>query len=94
MIKKKKGLVIVNTGKGKGKSTAAFGNVLRAWGRGMRVCVIQFIKSEKGKWGEVKAAQKLGIEWISTGDGFTWKSKDIDESAALAQHGFSIRIKF
>ena len=90
MSKKKKGLVIVNTGEGKGKSTAAFGTILRAWGRGMRICAIQFIKSEKGKWGEVKAAQKLGIEWISTGDGFTWKSKDIDESAALAQHGWEL----
>ena len=57
MAKKKKGLVIVNTGKGKGKSTAAFGVVLRAWGRGLRICVIQFIKSETGKWGEVKAAK-------------------------------------
>ena len=90
MSKKKKGLVIVNTGEGKGKSTAAFGTILRAWGRGMRICAIQFIKSEKGKWGEVKAAQKLGIEWISTGDGFTWKSKNIDETTALAQHGWEI----
>lgn len=88
MAKKKKGLVIVNTGKGKGKSTAAFGTVLRAWGRGMRVCVVQFIKSEKGKWGEVKAAKKLDIEWLSTGDGFTWKSKDIEETIALARHGW------
>ncbi len=58
----KKGLVIVNTGNGKGKSTAAFGLLLRAWGRGLRVCVVQFIKSETGKWGEIKAAQKLGID--------------------------------
>jgi len=90
MAKKKKGLVVVNTGKGKGKSTAAFGVVLRAWGRGMRICVIQFIKSEKGKWGEVKAAQKLGIDWISTGDGFTWRSKDMDETIARAQHGWKL----
>jgi cob(I)alamin adenosyltransferase len=90
MVKKKKGLIIVNTGYGKGKSTAAFGVVLRAWGRGLRICVIQFIKSQKGKWGEVKAAQKLGIEWITTGDGFTWLSKDIDETTALAQHGWRL----
>lgn len=88
--KQKKGLVIVNTGKGKGKSTAAFGVVLRAWGRGMRICVIQFIKSETGKWGEVRAAKKLGIEWLSTGDGFTWLSKDMDETTARAQHGWEI----
>ena len=90
MAKKKKGLVIVNTGKGKGKSTAAFGVVLRAWGRGLRVCVIQFIKSKTGKWGEVKAAQKLDIEWLSTGDGFTWLSKDMDETTARAQHGWKM----
>jgi len=90
MAKKKKGLLIVNTGKGKGKSTAAFGVVLRAWGRGLRICVIQFIKSEKGKWGEVKAAKKLGIDWLSTGDGFTWRSKDMDETIARAQHGWKM----
>jgi len=50
------GLVIVNTGEGKGKSTAAFGTLLRAWGRGFRICVIQFIKAETGRWGEIKAA--------------------------------------
>jgi len=88
MAKNKKGLVIVNTGNGKGKSTAAFGVVLRAWGRGLRICVVQFIKSETGKWGEVKAAQKLGIEWLSTGDGFTWLSKDMDETTARAQYGW------
>jgi cob(I)alamin adenosyltransferase len=88
MANTKKGLVIVNTGKGKGKSTAAFGVVLRAWGRGLRICVIQFIKAETGKWGEVKAAQKLGIEWLSTGDGFTWLSKDMDETTARALHGW------
>jgi len=90
MAKKKKGLVIVNTGKGKGKSTAAFGVVLRAWGRGMRICVLQFIKSEKGKWGEVKAAKKLRIDWFSTGDGFTWRSKDMEETIARAQHGWKL----
>lgn len=86
----KKGLVIVNTGDGKGKSTAAFGMVLRAWGRGLKICVIQFIKSEKGKWGEIKAAEKLGIEWLSTGDGFTWLSKDMDETTARAIHGWKM----
>ena len=81
---------MVNTGTGKGKSTAAFGMVLRAWGRGLRICVIQFIKAETGKWGEVKAAEKLGIEWFSTGNGFTWLSKDMDETTARAQHGWKL----
>lgn len=86
----RQGLLIVNTGEGKGKSTAAFGTLLRAWGRGFRVCVIQFIKAETGKWGEVSAAQKLGIEWHSTGDGFTWLSKDMDETIARARHGWEL----
>ncbi|MDK1118919.1 MAG: cob(I)yrinic acid a,c-diamide adenosyltransferase [Anaerolineae bacterium] len=90
MAKKKKGLIIVNTGNGKGKSTAAFGVVMRAWGRGFRICVIQFIKSETGNWGEVKAAKKMDLEWISTGDGFTWLSKDMDETTARALHGWEI----
>ncbi len=88
--RKKKGLVIVNTGHGKGKTTAALGLLLRAWGRGMRVCVVQFIKHEGGSWGEVKAAKKLGIEWHKMGDGFTWMSKDMDETAAKARHGWRL----
>jgi cob(I)alamin adenosyltransferase len=86
----KKGLLIVNTGDGKGKTTAALGMVLRAWGRGFRICVIQFIKAETGQWGEIKAAKKLGIEWHATGDGFTWLSKDMDETTARALHGWKI----
>jgi cob(I)alamin adenosyltransferase len=88
--KTKQGLVIVNTGNGKGKSTSAFGMVLRSWGRGFRICVVQFIKAETGQWGEIKAAKKLGIEWLSTGDGFTWTSKDMDETIARAQHGWEL----
>lgn len=81
----RQGLVIVNTGNGKGKSTAAFGTVLRAWGRGMRVCVIQFIKAETSNYGEIQAARKLQIEWHSLGDGFTWLSKDIEKTAERAR---------
>jgi cob(I)alamin adenosyltransferase len=84
------GLTIVNTGDGKGKTTAALGMVLRAWGRGYKICVVQFIKSETGQWGEIKAAKKLGIEWHTTGDGFTWLSKDMDETTARALHGWEI----
>ena len=79
-----KGLLIVHTGNGKGKTTAALGTVLRAWGQGLRVCVVQFIKAETGAWGEVKAAEKLGIEWHRLGDGFTWQSRDMDETRACA----------
>ena len=52
--------------------------------------MIQFIKAETGHWGEIKAAKKLGIEWHSVGDGFTWTSKDMDETAARALHGWEI----
>lgn len=86
----KHGLTIIHTGDGKGKSTAAFGMVLRAWGRGFRVCVIQFLKNETGKWGEVLAAQKLGIEWHISGDGFTWTSKDMETTIARAQLGWEL----
>jgi cob(I)alamin adenosyltransferase len=86
----KRGLIIVHTGDGKGKSTAAFGIMTRAWGRGMRVCVVQFIKNENASFGEHKAARKMGIEFISSGDGFTWTSRDLDESAAKARHGWAL----
>ncbi|MHB8628083.1 MAG: cob(I)yrinic acid a,c-diamide adenosyltransferase [Aggregatilineales bacterium] len=86
----KKGLIIVNTGNGKGKTTAALGVMTRAWGRDMKVCVIQFIKNETASFGEHKAAKKMGIEILSSGDGFTWLSKDLDESAAKARHGWEL----
>ncbi len=86
----KKGLVIVNTGNGKGKTTAALGILFRAWGRGMRVGVIQFLKNATARYGEIKAARKLGIDWLVTGDGWTWTSRDLDESAALARHGWAL----
>jgi cob(I)alamin adenosyltransferase len=80
----KKGLLMVNTGDGKGKTTSALGTVLRAWGQGLRICVVQFIKAKAGAWGEVKAAKKLGIEWHTLGDGFTWRSRDMGETRARA----------
>lgn len=89
-IRIKKGLVIVNTGNGKGKTTAALGVILRSWGRGFRICMIQFIKSTTATTGEVKAAKKLDIEWHKSGDGFTWLSKDMDGTIGLAQHGWQL----
>jgi cob(I)alamin adenosyltransferase len=77
-------LVLVNTGDGKGKSTAAFGMVMRGVARGWRVCVIQFIKSGKWKVGEEQVARRLGVDWLKGGDGFTWLSPDLDESRGRA----------
>ncbi|HEY3184564.1 MAG TPA: cob(I)yrinic acid a,c-diamide adenosyltransferase [Gaiellaceae bacterium] len=77
-------LVLVNTGDGKGKSTAAFGVVMRGVARGWHVCVIQFIKSGKWKVGEEQVARRLGVDWLKGGDGFTWLSPDLDESRGRA----------
>jgi cob(I)alamin adenosyltransferase len=77
-------LIVVNTGDGKGKTTAALGTALRAAGRGLRVCVIQFLKSPSWKVGEAKAGRDLGIEWWTLGDGFTWDSKDMARTEAAA----------
>lgn len=84
------GLVIVNTGNGKGKTTAALGTLFRAWGRGMRTCVVQFIKTETGNWGEIQAARKLGLDWSTMGDGFTWLSKDLEKTAEKAQAAWEL----
>jgi cob(I)alamin adenosyltransferase len=83
------GLLIVNTGDGKGKTTAALGLLLRAVGRGMRVGMFQFIKSAETRYGEHIAAEQLGVEIVPLGDGFTWLSENIDEDRALAQRGWT-----
>jgi cob(I)alamin adenosyltransferase len=83
-------LVLVNTGHGKGKSSAAFGVMGRAWARGWRVGVVQFIKSERWKAGERKLADHLGIEWHTMGDGFTWESTDLDATAAMGRHAWEV----
>jgi cob(I)alamin adenosyltransferase len=78
-------LVIVLTGGGKGKTTAALGVVLRAWGRGMKTVVLQFVKARTSNYGENRAAKKLGIEMIPLGEGFTWLSEDIEKDKATAR---------
>ena len=88
--RKAQSVVIVNTGNGKGKSTAAFGTVLRAVARGWKVCVIQFMKSDKWKVGEKEAATKLGVEWWTIGDGFTWDSRDLDRTEAIAREAWRV----
>ena len=77
-------LVMVNTGHGKGKSTAAFGTLLRAVARGWPIAVVQFLKSGNWNTGEEKVCRELGVQWFSAGDGFTWESDDIDETKAKA----------
>ncbi len=81
--------LIVNTGDGKGKSTAAFGVMLRALARGWRVAVIQFLKSGDWKVGEEKMGRQLGADWWSLGEGFTWDSEDLSEDEAVAQQAWA-----
>jgi len=80
--------VIVNTGDGKGKSSSAFGVMLRAVARGWNVVVIQFIKSDKWQTGERKMAEELGVDWITGGDGFTWESDDMDATVEAAREAW------
>jgi cob(I)alamin adenosyltransferase len=77
--------VIVNTGDGKGKTTAALGTAMRAAARDWKVCVVQFLKSNKWKVGEEKSGVSLGFEWWSIGDGFTWDSTNMNETEAVAR---------
>ncbi len=88
--RKASSVVIVNTGDGKGKSTAAFGTALRAVARGWKVCVVQFIKSDRWKVGERDTAMRLGIEWWTIGDGFTWDSRNMEQTEAVARDAWRV----
>ncbi len=87
---KKKGRIIVYTGDGKGKTTAALGLAIRAAGRGKKVVVIQFIKSPERTYGEHLIFQKLGIEMYQMGAGFTWtKTPEVHRQALKAAWEFT-----
>lgn len=81
-------LLMVNTGDGKGKSTAAFGTMLRSISMGWRVGVIQFLKSGDWKVGEQKVATDLGVDWWTMGDGFTWDSDNLEHDKAVASEAW------
>ena len=80
--------LIVHTGTGKGKSTAAFGLMLRGWAQDWPVGVFQFVKSSKWKVGEETAAEKLGIDWHKMGSSWSWIQREEATSEALAQQGW------
>ena len=84
----RRGLILVNTGNGKGKSTAAFGLALRAHGRGKAVRIFQFMKVPTARFGEHRMFEQLGIPIEGLGDGFSWKSRDLETSAELARAGW------
>jgi cob(I)alamin adenosyltransferase len=85
--------VILNTGHGKGKSSAAFGVMARGWARGWTVGVVQFVKGGKWKTGERKLADHLGIEWHTLGDGFTWESSDLERTAQLGRDAWQLTVE-
>jgi len=82
--------VLVATGDGKGKTTAAMGTALRALGRGWAVCIVQFVKSGKWNSGEVRLLKDLGAECHTMGDGFTWDSDDLERSAEIARSAWEL----
>lgn len=93
-------LLVVHTGDGKGKSTAAFGLMLRAWAAGWPVGVFQFVKSAKWRIGEQSAAEALaplgpgggpagGIDWFKMGEGWSWTQRDMTDSAEAAREGWA-----
>jgi cob(I)alamin adenosyltransferase len=82
--KDNKGLVLIYTGDGKGKTTAAIGQLVRVYGWGWKAVMFQFIKSSKLKAGEHRAAEKLGLDMRPMGTGFTWNEKDREKSIALS----------
>ena len=85
---KEKGLVIVNTGNGKGKTTAALGMMMRAWGNKMRVVMLQFIKDEKVNCGEINAALQMGLEIIPLGSGLISKNGSDEIAISKALEGW------
>ena len=88
-----RGLLMVHTGNGKGKTTAALGLLMRAAGRGLKCCMIQFMKSRKDRYGEHVAAEKLGIEVHTMGDGFTWDTKNPEQDRQTARETWQLCVE-
>ena len=82
-------VVIVNTGDGKGKSSSAFGVMIRAVARGWRVAVVQSMKSGQWNVGEEKVGRQLGVDWWTIGEGFTWESEDLTRDEAVAREAWA-----
>ena len=85
-----RGLLIVITGNGKGKSTSAFGTMARALGHGMKVGVCQFIKSRTDTGEEAFFGKQPGVAWHVLGDGFTWDTQNREQDIATAQRGWEV----
>ncbi len=88
-----KGLLMVHTGDGKGKTTCALGLMMRAAGRGLNCCMIQFMKSRNDRYGEHVSAEKLGIEVHTMGDGFTWDTKNPEQDRRTARESWALCVE-
>lgn len=88
-----KGLLMVNTGDGKGKTTAALGVLVRAAGRGMHCCMIQFMKAKTDRYGEHESLDKLGIEVHTMGDGFTWDTNDKTQDIRTSEETWDLCVQ-
>ncbi|MEP7038406.1 MAG: cob(I)yrinic acid a,c-diamide adenosyltransferase [Acidobacteriota bacterium] len=88
-----KGLLMVNTGDGKGKTTCALGLMMRAAGRGMNCCMIQFMKSKTDRYGEHESAELLGIEVHTMGDGFTWDTNDKAQDIKTSEETWALCVE-
>lgn len=88
-----KGLLMVNTGDGKGKTTCALGLMMRAAGRGMNCCMIQFMKSKTDRYGEHESAEALGIEVHTMGDGFTWDTNNPEQDIKTSEATWALCVE-
>lgn len=88
-----KGLLMVNTGDGKGKTTAALGVLIRAAGRGMNCCLIQFMKSKNDRYGEHESLETLGVEVHTMGDGFTWDTQDKAQDIKTSEETWALCVE-
>jgi cob(I)alamin adenosyltransferase len=88
-----RGLLMVHTGNGKGKTTCALGLMMRAAGRGLKCCMIQFMKSRSDRYGEHESAEKLGIEVHTMGDGFTWDTKNPEQDRTTARETWKLCVE-
>lgn len=84
---------MVNTGDGKGKTTAALGVLFRSAGRGLKCCMIQFMKSKSDRYGEHEACDKLGIEVYTMGDGFTWDTKNPEQDIRTSEETWALCVE-
>jgi cob(I)alamin adenosyltransferase len=88
-----KGLLILNTGDGKGKTTAAIGTMVRAAGRGLKCAMVQFMKSKTDRYGEHESLERLGIEVVTMGAGFTWDTQDKTVDIRTSEETWSLCIE-